>query len=270
MSVHIVVCLKQVPDTEAKVQVSGGKIQVDGGAAIMDPYAELALEQALQVKDRLGATVAVVAIGAPQAIDVLQRALGMGATSAVLIEDPSLEGSDGSGIARALAAVVRREEPDMVFCGLRAYDDQAAQVGPYLAELLNWPQVTAAAWLGVEQGATSATVRRETEGGIEVLEVQLPAVLAWHKSFEPGAPETSLNPRYPTLPMLMKAKRTPVPRLTAAELGVEGQVGQAAAAVKRVDASPAPGRPATQILRGDPAEAAKELARLLREEAKVV
>lgn len=267
---HILVCLKQVPDTEARLVVADGKVEVDGGASIIDPYAELALEQALQVKDRTGATVSVVTIGGPQAVEVVQRALGMGATGACLIEDPALEGSDAAGIARALAAVVQKENPDMVFCGLRAYDDQAAQVGPYLAELLGWPQVTAAAWLGVEAGAPTATVHRETEAGMEVMEVQLPAVLAWHKSFEPDHPETSLNPRYPTLPMLMKAKRTPVPRLTAAELGVADQVGAAAAKVRTTAVSPAPGRPAPKILTGEVADAVKELVGLLKEEAKVL
>jgi electron transfer flavoprotein beta subunit len=267
---HILVCLKQVPDTEARLQIAGGSVQVDGGASIIDPYAELALEQALQVKDQTGASVTAVTVGGGTAVEVLQRALGMGATGAVLVEDPALEGSDAAGIARVLAAVVRRENPDIVFCGQRSYDDQAAQLGPYLAELLGWAQVTAAAWLNVKEGAPAATVRRESEAGMEIIEVQLPCVLAWHKSFEPDSPETSLNPRYPTLPMLMKAKRTQIPRLTALELGVAGEAGAGAARVRRVDLRAAPGRPEARILKGDPADATRELVRLLHEEAKVL
>ena len=177
------------------------------------------------------------------------------------VEDPALEGADHLGVAKALAAAISAQHYDLILCGKLATDDNAAIVGPALAEFLGLPQATAVTKLELGDGA--ATVHREVEGAIEVLRVALPAVITVERSIN--------EPRYPSLPGIMKAKRTPLTTKTLGGLGLApGEVGVAAARVEVLDLSPPPQRRAGRILQGEPPEMVKELVRLLHEEAKVL
>ncbi|TMI81486.1 MAG: hypothetical protein E6H03_06960, partial [Bacillati bacterium ANGP1] len=224
----------------------------------MNYYDEHGVEEALRIKERLGGTVTLLTAGPARAALALRSGLAMGADAAVHIVDPALEGADHLGVATALAAAISVQHYDLILCGKLATDDNAAIVGPALAEFLGFPQATAVTKLELGDGA--ATVHREAEGAIEVLRVALLAVITVERSIN--------EPRYPSLPGIMKAKRTPVTTKTLGDLGLApGEVGVAAARVEVLDLSPPPQRRAGRILQGEPAEMVKELVRLLHEEA---
>ena len=259
----IVVCVKHVPDTEAAIRIraDGHGIDENGLPFVMNYYDEHGVEEALRIKERLGGTVTVVTAGPTRAAQALRAGLAMGADAAIQIEDPALDGADHLGVARALAAAIGAQGCDLVICGKLATDDNAAIVGPALAEFLGLPQATAVTKLELGEGA--ATAHREVEGAIEVLRVALPAVISVERSIN--------EPRYPSLPGIMKAKRTPITTRTLGDLGLTlSEVGAAAARAEVRGLTPPPQRQAGRILEGEPAEVVRELVRLLREEAKVL
>jgi electron transfer flavoprotein beta subunit len=253
------VCLKQVPDSTVRVKVApGGKsVVTDGITWSISPYDEYAIELALEHKDGdASTTVSVVTLGPARSRDALRQALAMGCDDATLIvADDNVGGLDA---AKALAAVVNEAKPDVVLCGKQASDDDQGLVGPALAEALGWPHVgmltkIAAAGEGVE-------LWREIEGGHEVWSAPLPVVGLVHKSAK--------EPRYPSLPGIMKAKKKEIPEKDLASLGVTA--GAPRAEVTAME--PPPQRGGGKILKadGDAKGLAVELARLLHEEAKVL
>ncbi len=256
---NIAVCVKQVPDTEAPIRLRGdGRGIEEGGLAFVpNYYDEHAVEEALRIKERTGGTVTLVTAGPARAAEALRAGLAMGADQALHIQDAALAAADHLAVARALAAAIKPLSPDLVLCGKLATDDNAAIVGPALAEFLGLPQATAVT--RVELGEKTARVHREVEGAVEILEVSLPAVL----TVERGINEA----RYPSLPGIMKAKRTPITVRTLADLGLPDP---GPARVDLLGLTPPPRRQAGRILEGEPAAAVKELIRLLREEAKVL
>jgi len=259
----VAVCVKHVPDTEAAIRIRADRHGIDenGLPFVMNYYDEHGVEEALRIKERLGGTVTLLTAGPVRAALALRSGLAMGADAAVHVEDPALEGADHLGVAKALAAAISAQHYDLILCGKLATDDNAAIVGPALAEFLGLPQATAVTKLELGDGA--ATVHREVEGAIEVLRVALPAVITVERSIN--------EPRYPSLPGIMKAKRTPLTTKTLGDLGLPpGEVGMAAARVEVLDLSPPPQRRAGRILQGEPPEMVKELVRLLHEEAKVL
>ncbi len=256
----IVVCVKHVPDTEAPVRLraDGQGIDESGLPFVLNYYDEHAVEEAVRIKERVGGTVTALTAGPPRAVEALRASLAMGADKAVHIQDPALEGTDHLGIARVLAAAVRRQPADLILCGKLATDDNAGIVGPALAEYLGLPQATAVTRLELRDG--TAVVHREVEGAVEVVEVPLPAVLTVERGIN--------EPRYPSLPGIMRAKRTPVTVLTLAELGMGAEDLTALTELVRLD--PPPRRPAGRLLEGEPAEVVRELVRILHDEVKVL
>ena len=253
---RIVVLAKEVPDLEAQVKVVGG------GAALevekrrgLNFFDEIAVEEAVQLKQAQGASVLAVSAGAGTGVEALRRALAMGAESALLVDDPALDGADPLTVARALAAAARREGFDLVLAGRQATDDEAGLVGPMVAELLGVPCVTGVTALELE--GDTLKVSREVEGGRETLAVSLPAVLTVEKGL--------VEPRVPAVMGVMKAMKAQIPRVTLDELGVATLPPLAL-----VGYSGSPARPPVTMLQGEPAVVAAELARLLREEAKVL
>ena len=223
----IMVCIKRVVDYNVRVRVKpdGTGVAVDGLKMSINPFDEIALEEALRLKERGQAgEVLVVSIGAADAQQQLRTGLAMGADRALLVE--AAAPLEPLGVARALHALVARERPDLVLLGKQAIDDDHAQTGQMLAALWDRPQATFAS--RVEIAGTHATVTREVDAGLEVIEVDLPAVVTT---------DLRLNqPRYVKLPEILKAKKKPLDVLRLDSLGIDAR---AEIVVERVDA-PAP------------------------------
>jgi electron transfer flavoprotein beta subunit len=255
----ILVCIKHVPDTEAKIKVGadGKHPDLGGVKMIVSPYDEFALEEALLIKERQGAAeVVVLGAGDQGAQASLRQALAMGADRAIHVQDAALMSADALTRARVLAAAIREEAPLLVFTGKTGVGDDEGQVGPMLGELLDRPHVGAVFELALESGRFTA--HRGIEGAVEIVEGELPAVFAWDKGEHP--------PRYPSLKGIMAAKKKPFTVRTPVELNVP--VSDPLVVREAIELPP--GRPAGRLIDGDPAAAASELARLLREEAKVI
>ncbi len=211
---NTVVCIKQVPDTETLIKVQGAGIVQDGVKWVMNPYDEFAVEEALRQKEKMKAgAVTVVSLGADRAIEAIRTALAMGADTAVHVNDAAYaEKADPYATAAALAAAIKGLTYDAVFVGKQAIDDDSGQVPAMLGEMLGIPVVTMVIKFDVAADKSKATVTREVEGGVAVVEVPLPAVFSAQKGLN--------EPRYASLPGIMKAKKKPVDAKTAAALGV--------------------------------------------------
>jgi len=210
----ILVPLKRVPDpdTRIRLQPDGAGIETDGVKFAVNPFDAIALEEALRMREsQPGLEIVVVTLGGEEAIEQLRTGLAMGADRAVLIRtSPSL---DSLAVAKVLAACFRRELPDAVFMGKQAIDDDSNQAGQMLAGLLGIGQATFVSGLEIAAGARRARCRRETDAGIEIIEVGLPAVFTT---------DLRLNePRYVSLPGIMKARKKPIEEVTLADLGTE-------------------------------------------------
>jgi electron transfer flavoprotein beta subunit len=252
----IAVLVKEVPDLEALVKVAeGGKSVEVEKKRCLNFFDEIAVEAALRAKQAAGGTVYAVSAGAGTGLDAVRRALAMGADAAFLVDDPALQGADSLTVARALAAVCKREGFDLVLAGRQATDDEAGLVGPMVAELLGIPCVVGITLLEVKDGA--ARVCRETDRGNETLSAPLPALLTAEKGL--------CEPRVPQVMGLMKAMKAQVPKASLAELGVEAAPAPIVAGYR----GPAR-RPPVKMIEGEPAAAAARLVELLREEAKVL
>ncbi len=256
---NIFVCVKQVPDTETKIKLSGDSQSIDlaGVKWIVSPYDEFAIEEALRLKEKnAGSTVTAVAAGPARVVEALRTALAMGADNAIHVELP--EGVDNNLAAKALAGALKKEaKVDIIYTGKEAIDDGAAQTSQLIAEYFGVPYVTVVA--GIEYSASSAKCRREIEGGaFESVEVQLPALIAAHKGLN--------EPRYASLPNIMKAKKKEVKALKMADVGAS----ESDQKLKFKNFQLPPPKQAGKKIAGDPAAQAKELVRLLHEEAKVI
>jgi electron transfer flavoprotein beta subunit len=246
-----VVCVKQVADTETRVKVAGDGKSLDpaGVTWILNPYDEFAVEQALRVKEKAGAgEVIVISMGGAGVATTLRNALAMGADRAIHLRSDTA--ADPLSVARALAAEIAALAPRLVWLGKQAVDDDAAQVGPMLAELLHVPAVTAIATFELE--GEKATVEREIEGGREVVEVQLPALFTADKGLN--------EPRYASLKGIMAAKKKPIEEKPAV-------LGDPTLDVVSLALPPA--RSAGRIV-GQGVDGVAELVRVLHEEAKVI
>ena len=264
---EILVCLKQVPDTEAEIRPTADQtdINLEGIKFVVNVYDEYAVEEALRIKEQLGeGTVTIVSLGPDRAAESIRTALAMGADKAVHLNDPSFLGGDACSTAKALSKAIAGMEYDLIMCGLRAIDDDLFQVGSILAELLGLPSVTGVLKMELSGDKKKATVHRQVEGGIEVLNVSLPAVL--------GATKGLNEPRYPSLPGIMKAKKKELKEVKLADVGLsENEVGKQGALTQVVKFSLPPVRQVGKVVDGEtPEEKAAQLAKLLREEAKVV
>ena len=262
---NIVVLLKQVPDTETviKIEADGKSIADSGIKWIINPYDEYAVEAALRLKDSQGANVTILSLGPQRAVESVRAALAMGADQGILVDDPAIEGSDALGKARVLAAALQQMPYDLIFCGHRAVDDDENQVGIMVAEFLDIPHLPLA--VAVELADGRVMIERHIEGAKVQLEAQLPALVTL------GGAHAIWNPRYASLPGIMKAKKKPLGVKKLSDLNLPpDQVGAASAKVKLTSLELPEPRQAGLQVSGDTAAKAKELARLLHEEAKVI
>ena len=263
---NIIVCLKQVPDTESQIKIApdGTSVVADDLKWIMNPYDEYGVEEALRLKEKFGGEVTVVGLGPKRVTESIRTALAMGADKGILINDDALAGSDSSAVARALAAAIKELDYDIIFTGQRGVDDDMGVVGAMLAEHLGIPQLALIVQVEVAEDGASVTVHRPVEGQTMVIKSSLPALITAQKGLN--------EPRYASLPGIMKAKKKPLEEKTLESLGLDpGQFGQGARKVKIMQLTPPPARAAGRIIEGETAqEKAAELARLLHEEAKVI
>ena len=248
----IAVCVKRVPDSEARVKIGadGKSLDEAGVKFVMNPYDEFAVEEALRRKEKAGAgEVAVLCLGPAAAQETIRTALAMGADRGILLQVDKIP-ADPFEVAKVIAAELKSTSWDLILFGRMAIDDYNHQVGPLVAELLGLPCVTAVAHLEIE--GSRGVAEREIEGGIEVVEFPLPAVLTADKGLN--------EPRYPALKGIMAAKKKPLEVKPV-------QVGSGSLDV--VALTPPPERKAGRIV-GEGVGAVPELIRVLREEAKVL
>jgi electron transfer flavoprotein beta subunit len=208
----ILVTVKRVVDYNVKVRVKadGSGVETANVKMSMNPFDEIAVEEAVRLKEKGTATEVVAAsIGPAQAQETIRTALAMGADRGILVQtDQDVE---PLAVAKLLKAIVEREKPDMVILGKQAIDDDSNQTGQMLAALLGWPQGTFASKVAPEGGFVSVT--REIDGGLETVKLKLPAIVTT---------DLRLNePRYASLPNIMKAKKKPIDTLSTADLGVD-------------------------------------------------
>lgn len=263
---NIIVCLKQVPDTETQIKIApdGKSIVTSDIKWIMNPYDEFGVEEALRLKEKFGGEVTVVGLGPKRVTESIRTALAMGADKGILVNDGALEGSDSLATARALAAVIKNLDYDLIFTGQRGVDDDMGVVGAGLAEFLGIPNLSVVVKIEVAEDGKSVRVHRPVEGQTLVIESSLPALITAQKGLN--------EPRYASLPGIMKAKKKPLEEKTLADLGLDpGEVGEGARKLKVLELTPPPERKAGRIIEGEtPQQKAAELAKLLHEEAKVI
>ncbi len=259
-----IVCLKEVPDTETRIQVRDGKVVDEGIQYVVNPYDEYALEEALKWQEQYGGSVTLVSLGPERARESILKGLAMGADEVYHLSDEAFLGGDTYATAKALAAAIAKlGNYDVIFCGKQAVDDDSASVGIMLAELLDLPHVSVVSSLEIAEDAKSARAERDIEGGKEVVETPLPAVFTAQKGLN--------EPRYPSFRGIRQARSKPFTQWAVADVGLDaGEMGAAGARLQVVEILPPPDRPPGRIIEGEPAEAAKEVVRLLREEAKVI
>jgi electron transfer flavoprotein beta subunit len=247
----LLIPIKRVVDFTVKVRVKpdGSGVDLDNVKMSMNPFDEIAVEEAIRLKERgVASEIVVVSLGSAACQETLRTALAMGADRAILVEtEAELE---PLAVAKLLKEVVRKEEPQLIILGKQAIDDDANQTGQMLAALLDWPQGTFASKLEIADG--KATVTREIDGGLETLELPLPAVITT---------DLRLNePRYTTLPNIIKAKKRPLDTMAAADL----QTGITTGLKTQKVEAPQPRKPGIRV------NSVEELVTKLREEAKVI
>jgi len=265
--VNIVVCIKQVPDTETKIQINsdGSGIVTEGIKYVVNPYDEYALEEGVRLKEKFGGEVTVISLGPERAKEAIRNCLAVGADKGIHLNDPSFEGSDSYVTAKILAKAISEIPYDIILTGKQGVDFDNSQVFAYLAEFLNIPYVSVVVGLELSSDLKSATAKREGEGGEkEMIQIPLPAIIAAQKDLN--------QPRYASLPGIMKAKKKEIKNLTLSDLGLSpDEVGERGSRVKVKNYSLPPERKAGQIIQGeDPTEVCEILVKLLREEAKII
>ncbi len=257
---NCIVCVASVPDTASVIKIGpDGNIDEAGIKWIVSPYDEYALEEALQITEAKGGEVTVVTYGPDRAEAALRDCLARGAHKAVHVKGGENTLGDSFTIAKVLAGVIKDQSYDLILVGIKGVGTDNGQVGPMLAELLDLPHVSNV--ITLEVGDASLTAGRDVEGGRETVESPLPAVVTCQKGLN--------EPRYAALKGIMAAKRKPVEKLEAAGFGIDESAG-GFYKVRTLELPPA--KEAGKVIQGedDPAGAAAELVRMLREEAKVI
>jgi electron transfer flavoprotein beta subunit len=246
----ILVALKQVPDTETRIKVAADGRSLDPADVkwIISPYDEFALEEAIRIKEGKGAEVIALSVGGDSAKDVLKNALALGADSAVLLKGDGQ--GDAFAVAQIIAAFAKDKAFDLILCGNKGLGGDNAAVGPMLAELLGLAQASVIVKLDLGDGTFKA--EREIDGGSEIVQGSLPAVITAQKGLN--------EPRYASLKGIMAAKKKTIEEIEAAP---------AMAGVQISSLTLPPERPAGRKMEGDPAAQASSLLQALKDEAKV-
>jgi electron transfer flavoprotein beta subunit len=256
-----VVCIAQVPDTEARIRVAADGRHIDeaGLKFIVSPYDEYALEEAIRLKESKGGDVTVLAFGPDHVQQALRECLARGATKALHVKGDTAA-ADSLGIAKVLAAAIKSVSHDALFFGKQGVGTDNSLVGPMVAELLGYPQINVVTH--IEFGEGKVTAHREIEGAEEIIEASLPAVITAQKGLN--------EPRYASLKGIMAAKKILIETKSVADLGLQdSEIFNQRVTVVALELPPekSGGR---KIDGGDPAAAAREIVKYIREEAKAL
>lgn len=257
----IVVCLKQVPSRDAILKLNADSTwiqEADIGYEVNEPDV-YALEEGLQLKEKLGGEVIVCSLGPARASQAIKEALAKGADRALHLDDPAFAGLDAHGTARVLAAAIRKENPDLVLTGLQSDDFGFAQTGVILAEMLDLPHSTIV--MEIQAEGEKSRVKRELEGGwFQWIEMPLPAVLTIQSGIN--------KPRYATLKGIMAAKKKPLQTLAAEDLGLDAEALKPRQVISRVYVPQKSAQ--TEFIEGRPKEIAEQLVDKLKNQARVI
>lgn len=256
IKMNIIVLIKQTFDTEEKIILQNGIISEDGVNFIINPYDEYAIEEAIKLRDEHGGDVTVITAGPERSETALRTALAMGADKAILVDTEDFD-FDEYSTAKILAAVIKDREFDIILGGNVSVDSGSGQIGPRLAEELSIPQVTTITKLDIN--GNEAIIERDTEGDKEIIEVSLPVLLSAQQGLN--------EPRYPSLPGIMKAKKKPIERLELDDLNIEAVVEAKTVVTETFFPQK---KETVHILKGDIKDQVSELASLLRSKAKVI
>jgi electron transfer flavoprotein beta subunit len=255
---NIFVIMKRTFDTEEKITINNGQIDEGGAEFIINPYDEYAIEEAIVLRENHGGEIIVVTVGDEEADKELRTALAMGADKAVRIDSEDLDELDQFTVATLLATYLQKQDYDIILGGNVAVDGGSGQVGPSVAQILSIPQVTTITNLEIADG--KATIVRDVEGDEETVEVSLPVLVTAQQGLN--------EPRYPSLPGIMKAKKKPLETLDLDDLDLEEEDIEPKTATIEVFLPPA--KQAGKVLEGDAPSQVKELVSLLKSEAKVI
>jgi len=256
---NIVALVKRTFDTEEKIVVNNGQIDEGGAEFIINPYDEYAVEEAIVLRDAHGGEVTVVSIGSDEAEKQLRTALAMGADKAVLINtEDDVDEMDEFTIAKLIATYLKDQEVDLILAGNVAVDGGSGQVGPRVAEMLGINYVTTIT--DIEIDGEAVTIVRDVEGDTETIETKLPLLVTAQQGLN--------EPRYPSLPGIMQAKRKPLEELELDDLDLEEEDVEAKTSTVEVFLPEA--KKAGKLIDGEPAEQVSELLSLLKNEAKVL
>jgi electron transfer flavoprotein beta subunit len=246
--VKIVVCIKQVPDTEAEVKwdLQKGTLKREDMDAVTNPFDEFALEEALLTKEKYDAEIVAVSMGPQKATDVLRNALALGVDAVCHVSDPALAGSDTLGTSYALAKAIEKiGDVDLVLCGKQATDGNTGVVGSELAARLGYSQLSFVGKIAeIDAANKKIKVERIIEGGVEVVEAKLPAVISVLKGIN--------EPRLPNLMGIRKAAKVQIPVWDTTEIGASKEkVGAEGAAMKVIELTTPPARSGGEMLKGE-------------------
>lgn len=215
----IIVPVKRVVDYNVKIRIKADQsgVELTNVKMSLNPFDEIAVEEAVRMKEKgLAREVVVVTIGPAAAQDVLRTSMAIGADRGILVTTPQptdLGGVEPLAVAKILKSLILKEQPNLVIMGKQAIDDDSNQTGQMVSALLNWPQATFASKIDISENKDTATVTREVDGGLEIISVDLPAIITT---------DLRLNtPRYASLPNIMKAKQKPLETLDSATLGID-------------------------------------------------
>lgn len=253
---NIYVLIKRTFDTEEKVTLQNGEIQDDSVEFIINPYDEYAIEEAIVLKEQHGGKVTVVTVGDEESEKQLRTALAMGADEAVLINSEDLDEGDAWTTAKILASYLEDKEPSIILAGNATVDGGSGQVGPLVAEFLNISAITTIT--NFELNGDKATIERDVEGDKETVEVGLPVLVTCQQGLN--------EPRYPSLPGIMKAKKKPLEEIDVDDLDIDDLETQSSS----VEIFLPPAKSAGRVLQGEISQQVQELVNLLRSEAKVI
>jgi len=254
-----VVCISHVPDTESRIRVVANRVDETGLKFIVSPYDEYALEAAIRVKEKSGGDVTVITFGPDRAQQALRECLARGATKAIHVKGESAD-ADSLGIAKVLAAAIKSIPHDLVFFGKQGVGTDNGLVGPMVAELLGYPQVNVITKL--EAGDGKIVAHREIEAAEEVLETSTPAIVTAQKGLN--------EPRYASLKGIMAAKKVAIDTKSVADLGLdESDVYKQRVVVVALEL-PAEKSGGRKIDGADPAAAAREILKYIKDEVKAL
>jgi len=260
--VETIVLLKQVPATESFIGIAddGVSIKNEDIKWVINPYDEFEVEEALRIKEAHGGTVTIISAGPERSVEAIRTALAMGADKGMLIKDPAADNCDGLGIARILATALKNIKFDLIIAGQRAVDDDNFQVGTAVAEFLGIPNISLVIKEEIADGKIKC--QRTVEGGTVVLEAPLPALFTTQRGLN--------EPRYASLPGIMKAKKKPLDIKSFSDIGIDAsEIGEPKSKILAMRLPPE--REGGRIIKGDSSQSiAAELVKTLHEEAKVL